>query len=101
MHKWAYRPVSLAASVARGAIAGALFKRIWKLASGEDEAPKATEEGRGWGEILVAAALQGAVFAIVKATVDRGTAEGTRRLTGVWPGERAEPDSQVPEARHG
>lgn len=88
MLKLLYKPVSLAASVAGGALAGALFKRIWKLASGEDEAPTATDEGHGWTEILVAAALQGAVFAIVKATVDRGAATGTRKLTGIWPGKR-------------
>jgi hypothetical protein len=31
--------------------------------------------------------LQGAIYALVKAVIDRGTAEGTRKLTGVWPGE--------------
>ena len=34
------------------------------------------------------AALQGAIFAVVKAAVDRGAAEGTRRITGVWPGDQ-------------
>ena len=32
-----------------------------------------------------AAALQGAIFAIVKAAVDRASAEGVRKLTGSWP----------------
>jgi hypothetical protein len=43
------------------------------------------DEHRGWGEILTAAALQGAVFAAVRAAVDRGSAQGVRRLTGHWP----------------
>jgi hypothetical protein len=30
--------------------------------------------------------VQGAIFAVVKAAVDRGAAEGTRKITGVWPG---------------
>ncbi len=94
MLKMVYKPVSLAASIAAGAIGGALFKRLWKLASGEDEAPEATDANRGWAEILVAAALQGAVFAIVRAAVDRGAAEGTRKLTGSWPGDGAEPGGQ-------
>ena len=38
----------------------------------------------------MAAALQGAVYAVVQAAVDRGTAEGTRKLTGSWPGENGE-----------
>jgi Protein of unknown function (DUF4235) len=82
-----YRPVGLVASVLGGLLAGAIFKRIWKLgAVGKDEAPKATDAGRGWREILLAAAAQGAIFAVVKAAVDRLAAESARRLTGTWPG---------------
>ena len=36
--------------------------------------------------------MQGAIFALVKAAVDRGAAKGTRRLTGTWPGD----EGQVP-----
>jgi hypothetical protein len=31
--------------------------------------------------------VTGAIFAMIRAVADRGTAEGTRKLTGVWPGE--------------
>ena len=55
------------------------------MTSGDDDAPNATDEDRGWGEILAAAALQGAIFAVVKAMVDRGGATGVKRLTGNWP----------------
>lgn len=34
----------------------------------------------------VGATLQGAIFALVKAAVDRGAAKGTRKLLSVWPG---------------
>jgi len=90
MSKILYKLVSLLISVLGGVLAGAIFKRIWKLAAGDDEAPKATDEDRGWREILLAATLQGAIFAVVKATVDRGAAEGIRRFTGVWPGRDGE-----------
>lgn len=66
-------------------LAGALFKQIWKLVAGEEDAPKATEQDRTWREVLLAAALQGAIFGVVKAVVDRGGAKGVRRLTGTWP----------------
>jgi hypothetical protein len=88
--KLLYKPVSLLISVLGGVVAGAIFKRIWKLAAHEDEAPKATDAARGWSEILVAAALQGAIFAVVKAAVDRGAATGTRRMTGYWPGDNGD-----------
>jgi hypothetical protein len=71
--------------VAGGVLAGALFKQIWKLVAGEEDAPKATEQDRTWREVLLAAALQGAIFGVVKAVVDRGGAKGVRRLTGTWP----------------
>jgi hypothetical protein len=80
-----YKPLSLAASVAGGIIAGALFKRAWKVLAGEDEAPRATSRDYGWGAVLAAAALQGAIFAVVKAAIDRGGAHGMRKLTGEWP----------------
>lgn len=87
MLKLLYKSVSLLVSVLGGVIAGTIFKQIWKLAAGEDDAPKATDERRGWHEILLAAALQGAVYGVVKAAVDRGTAEGVRKVSGTWPGE--------------
>ena len=76
MNKLAYKPVGIVAGVISGAVAGLVFKQIWRLA---------TDEDRGWTEILLAAALQGAIFAIVKAAVDRGGATGIRHLTGKWP----------------
>ncbi len=83
--KIAYKPVGMLLGVAAGAVAGFVFKEVWRLASGDDDAPDATDEDRGWGEILAAAALQGAIFALVKAAVDRGGAAGVRKLTGQWP----------------
>lgn len=52
----------------------------------EEDAPDATDEERAWTEVLVAASLQGAIFAGVKAAVDRAGAAVIRRLTGTWPG---------------
>jgi predicted metal-dependent enzyme (double-stranded beta helix superfamily) len=87
MIKLLYKPFSMLVSVLGGVLAGAVFKRVWKLAAGEDEAPNATDAQRGWREVLLAATLQGAIFALVKAAVDRGAAEGVRKFTGTWPGE--------------
>ena len=62
MIKLVYKPISLLVSVLGGMLARAIFKRIWKLAAREDDAPKATDAGRGWPEILSVAALQGARY---------------------------------------
>jgi predicted metal-dependent enzyme (double-stranded beta helix superfamily) len=83
--KLAYKPVGILAGMAAGAIAGVIFKQVWKLTAGDEDAPDATDEERGWAEVLVAATLQGAIFAVVKAAVDRGGATAVRRVTGQWP----------------
>jgi hypothetical protein len=83
--KLAYRPVGLLLGLGAGAVAGFLFKEVWKLAAGDDDAPNATDEDRGWGEVLAAAALQGAIFSLVRAAVDRSGAVGVRKVTGQWP----------------
>lgn len=85
VEKIAFKPVNIALGFAAGAIAGALFKQAWKAVSGDDDAPDAGDEDRGWGEILAAAALQGAIFSVVRAAVHRGGAIGSRKLTGHWP----------------
>lgn len=85
LNRIGYRPVGTVLGVASGVLAAAIFRQVWKLLAGEEDAPDATDEHRGWGEILATAALQGAIFAVVKAAVDRGGAVGVRRLTGEWP----------------
>lgn len=87
MTKLAYKPFGLVASVLGGLIAGMLFKTVWKTIAGEGDAPTAKDADRGWREVVLAAALEGAVFGAVKATLDRAGASGFARLTGVWPGD--------------
>jgi uncharacterized protein YidB (DUF937 family) len=87
MGKLMYRLLSMLVSLGGGLLATAIFKKVWKLTPGEDEAPKATDASKGWPEVLTAAALQGAIFAVVTASMERLAAAGTRSLTGTWPGE--------------
>ncbi|MEU7581697.1 DUF4235 domain-containing protein [Streptomyces sp. NPDC041068] len=82
----AYKPVGFALGAVSGMIAAAMFKKAWKVLGHGEEAPDATDEERSWHEVLLAATLQGAIFAAVKATVDRAGASAARGLTGRWPG---------------
>jgi predicted metal-dependent enzyme (double-stranded beta helix superfamily) len=90
--KFAYRPFGLLVSVLGGLLAGALFKQAWRLIAGEDDSPDAKDRDRGWGEIALAAAVEGAVFGAVKAVLDRAGAKGFERATGVWPGTTEDED---------
>jgi hypothetical protein len=87
MVKVLYKPFGLLFSVLGGLVASAVFSRLWRLVTGEDEAPKSTEQQRTWREVLIAATAQGAVFGLVKAAIDRGGAVGFRKATGEWPGD--------------
>ena len=84
--KLLYKPFGLLASMAAGAVAGAVFKRIWAFLASETDKPDAKDRARSWPEVITAATLEGAVFAAVKAAVDRAGAIGFERVTGTWPG---------------
>jgi len=94
MIKLLYMPVNLVASMLGGLLAGLIFKGVWKIIGRGDDAPKPTDEQQGWGEILLAATLQGAIFAVVKAAVDRGAADATRKLIGIGPGNEGQPSDK-------
>jgi hypothetical protein len=85
MRKLFYRLASIVLSLVSGMLAGAMFKQLWKLVAREEEAPEATDPRRSWKEVLPAAALQGAVFATVRAAVERAAVQSGRKLTGSSP----------------
>jgi hypothetical protein len=80
-----YQPLGFALSWAGGALAGMAFRATWRALRHEDDAPDALDADRRWGEILLAAAVQGAIFAVVRSAVDRAGATAVKRSTGVWP----------------
>lgn len=80
----AAKPVGLAA----GAAGGAAFKSLWRRADSGREVPEADDAGRSWHVVLLAAALQGAMFAVIHAVLERVTA-------------RPEPRPQAPEPANG
>ena len=60
--KLAYRPVGMLASIAAGSIASAVFRLLWRRITHEEEAPQALQAENTLGKIVLAAALEGAIF---------------------------------------
>jgi hypothetical protein len=90
MSKIQYKALGLLVGVLGGMLASAIVGKVWKLTPGHDEAPEAIDTRRSWGEILTAAALQGAIFAVIRAAVERATAASAEKLAGDQPGTEAE-----------
>ena len=90
MIKILHNALRMLVSIIIGKLAAALFTKAWRATAHEDEVPKPTDARVGWAKVLLAAALQGMLIAVVKAVVDRAAAEGTHKLTGTWVGDHAE-----------
>ncbi len=77
-----YAPLSIATSVTGGLLASALFGQIWKRLSDEEPAPPNPKDlSRSSSAVLLGAGLQGLVFGVVKAAVDRAGARGYHAVT--------------------
>jgi uncharacterized protein DUF4235 len=61
MSKMQYKALGLLVGVLGGMLASAIVRKVWEFTPGHDEAPEAIDTRRSWGEILTAAALQGAI----------------------------------------
>ncbi len=85
--KLAYRPIGLIGGILAGTLSGIVFKQIWKQVANEDDAPTALQSEYSMKEVVIAAAIQGAIFAATKAAIERAGARGFSKLTGAWPGD--------------
>jgi hypothetical protein len=85
--KLAYRPIGLIGGILAGTLSGAIFKQIWKRVGHEGDAPDALQSEYRMREVVLAAAIQGAIFAATKAAIERVGAQGFTKLTGMWPGD--------------
>jgi chorismate-pyruvate lyase len=85
--KLAYRPIGLLGGILAGVVSGTIFKQVWKRVADADDAPDALQSEYSVREVVLAAAIQGAIFAATKAAIDRLGAQGFTKLTGSWPGD--------------
>lgn len=84
-----YRPWGLVASLLGGLIAGQIFQQLWKRLDPDssEDPPRPLQSEYRLPKVLLAALLQGAIFSVVKALINRGGARAFERWTGEWPGD--------------
>lgn len=90
--KFLFLPFSILSGLIAGFLGRKVFDQIWGVID-EDEPPDSKHLEISWGKLLLAAAVQGAIFRAVKEATDHGTRRAFMSLTGTWPGEeRPEPE---------
>jgi hypothetical protein len=84
--KLLFLPVSIGGGLVAGLIGKKIFGVIWGLID-DQEPPKAEHREVDRLKLVLALAIDGAVFALVKGLVDHGSRHAFTRVTGFWPGE--------------
>lgn len=90
--KLVFTPVSIGVGLIAGVVAKKIFNQIWGLFD-DEEPPDSKHRDIDWPKLIIAAAIQGAIFRAMKEATDHASRRAFARTTGKWPGEeRPEPD---------
>jgi hypothetical protein len=92
MAKVLFTPFSIVAGLLAGFLGKKLFEQIWGMVD-EEEPPEGKHRDISVPKMLIALAIEGAIFRAVKGAFDHYAREGFMRLTGTWPGEE-EPEPE-------
>jgi hypothetical protein len=87
MAKVLFIPVSIGTGLLAGLVGKKLFDVLWGVID-EEEPPDSKHRDISWGRLLLAGAIQGAIFRAVKEATDHAARRGFYRTTGTWPGEK-------------
>ena len=85
--KFVLIPISIVAGLVAGKVSARIVERIWAVFS-PDAPPDSKDQDIVFAKLVVAAAIQGAIFRILKTASDQYTRRALYRTTGKWPGEK-------------
>ena len=92
MGKAAFLPINLGASLLAGLVGKKLFAVLWGVIDDQDP-PKPEHREARIGKLLLALAIEGVIFSMIRGLVNHGSRHVYARATGSWPGDEA-PDSE-------
>jgi hypothetical protein len=85
-------PFSIAGGLLAGLLAKKAFEQVWGLID-QEEPPESEHTEISIAKLLLAGALQGAIFRAVKEASDHYSRRAFAGATGTWPGaERPDPE---------
>jgi hypothetical protein len=90
--RFLFAPISIIGGLIAGMFAKKVFEQIWGLIAGE-EPPESEHREISIPKLLVAGALQGAIFRAVKEASDHYSRRAFAGATGTWPGKER-PDEE-------
>jgi hypothetical protein len=82
-----YKPFGIILGILGGILGRQAFNQVWSKVD-KEEPPEPTTRDASLRRIVMAVALQGAIFALVKMGVQRTGAKVWRYFFGIWPGEK-------------
>ena len=85
--RFLFIPFSIAGSLVAGLVGSKIFTYVWGRVANE-EAPDSGHRDVSWSKVLIASAIQGAIFRATRTAFDRGQRTAFYRLLGSWPGEK-------------
>lgn len=88
MAKILFIPVSVVGGFLGGFIGKKLFEEVWGMID-EEEPPEPEHRDVSLAKMLIAMALRGAIFQIVRALVEHSSRRAFYNALGTWPGEEA------------
>jgi hypothetical protein len=90
--KFLFLPFSIVAGIIAGFLSKKLFEAIWGVID-QEEPPDSEHRDIDLTKMIVAEALQGAIFRATRKVVDHEARKAFQGATGTWPGEaRPEPE---------
>ena len=92
MGKVLFIPFSVAGGFVAGLLGKKLFEQVWGLID-KEEPPHAEHREISVPKMLIALAIEGAIFRMAKGAFDHWARRSFARFTGTWPGEE-EPEPE-------
>jgi len=92
MSKILFAPFSALGAVLAGFLGRKLFARLWSVID-KHEPPDPTHRDAPWSKVLSALLLEGAIFTVVRGSVDRGLRVLFSKVAGSWPGQKRAEES--------